>query len=394
MNPSRPSRPGADRPGDLPTDHASVDRAARSGRPAAVLLLAVALLLSLVTGCSGSDDRSDGSGASTSTAGGTGLDGVRGRLAEIADDVIVPAYEDLIRQLDGLAERVDALCASPSAAALDDARASWRSAYDAWQFARPGNVGPAMERRLMSAVGFEARPKAIAKLLAGDEAVDPEALASEGAPVRGLNAVEEALFGAGADELATAGGGRRCTYVASVVDLAGSAVGDVLADWEDGYRDTFVDGPDGDPMASVAVVMNQLTHRLQELDDRGLRDLVAGGDYDDLKDARKDGPAAHGMAARKALLDGLLALIGTTGTRTAGLVEERKADTAERLVALAAKADEQVSALPASMRETFADRPGVTAADEALAELKVLVSTEAASQLGVTITFSDSDGDG
>ena len=104
-------------------------------------------------------------------------------------------------------------------------------------------------------VGFEARPKAIAKLLAGDEAVDPEALASEGAPVRGLNAVEEALFGAGADEMATAGGGRRCTYVASVVDLAGSAVGDVLAIRDTGaYGSVMASNYNRRPMAAEVLV--------------------------------------------------------------------------------------------------------------------------------------------
>jgi predicted lipoprotein len=383
VNPSRPVRP---------SDRRSIDRVSRR-RPLAALLAGLLLLAAFAVGCSGSDDPST-EGGSTSAPGSTGGSGVQARLAEIADGVIVPAYQALAENVTKLGDRIDAVCTAPSTEALDEARAAWRSTYEAWQFARPGNVGPAMERRLMSAVGFEARPKAIAKLLDGTDPIDPEALSSEGAPVRGLHAVEEALFGEGADTLLTEAGARRCTYAASAVDLVGTAVDEVLADWNDGYRDTFVDGPDGDPMASVAVIMNQLTHRLQELDDRGLRDLAAGGDYDDLKDARKDGPAAYGMAGRKALLDGLLALVGTPGSRAAGLVEERKADTAERLVALAAKADEQVDALPASMRETFADNQAVVAADEALAELKVLVSTEAASQLGVTITFSDSDGDG
>lgn len=361
-------------------------------RPVVVVVAVVLSLGALASGCA-SDDAGAGSGDGTTPAG-VGGEGVEARLAELADDVIVPAYESLAGQVDGLASAIEDLCASPAQRALDSARQAWRTTYQAWQFARPGNVGPAMERRLMSAVGFEARPKSIATLLDSSDPIDPESLAGEGAPVRGLLAAEEALFGEGADTLAEAEGARRCTYVASIVDLVGTAVDEVVADWHGGYRDEFVAGPDGDPMASVAVIMNQLTHRLQELDDRGLRDLATGGDYDDLKAARKDGPAGFGMAGRRSLLGGLIALIGEPGTRVAGLVEERNADTGARLVADAEAAESAVAELPDSMREAFDDNASVVAADDALAALKVLVSTEAASQLGVTITFSDSDGDG
>ncbi len=51
-----------------------------------------------------------------------------------------------------------------------------------------------------------------------------------------------------------------------------------------------------------------------------------------------------------------------------------------------------MAVLPDSVADSFAQADDVAAAD-ALAELKVILATEAASQLGVTITFSDSDGD-
>jgi hypothetical protein len=58
--------------------------------------------------------------------------------------------------------------------------------------------------------------------------------------------------------------------------------------------------------------------------------------------------------------------------------------------AASSAADELGDSVTASIEE-----PSVIAdAAEAVAALKVIVTTEVASQLGVTITFSDSDGDG
>ena len=75
---------------------------------------------------------------------------------------------------------------------------------------------------------------------------------------------------------------------------------------------------------------------------------------------------------------------------------ERSPDTARRLLAAAEAAQTAVDALPDSVAETFdsADAAAeLDAAAEAVAALKVVLATEVASQLGVTITLSDSDGD-
>jgi len=62
-------------------------------------------------------------------------------------------------------------------------------------------------------------------------------------------------------------------------------------------------------------------------------------------------------------------------------------------VAADEKAGKDLAALPDSVADAFDDPAAIKAASDAVAKLKVLVTTEVASQLGVTITFSDSDGD-
>lgn len=350
--------------------------------------------LLLLGACSSDGSDAGGSEGEASTgqeaAAGTGTGEL---LAGLADDTLVPRYEQLAADLSALTGTIADLCAAPGTPALDAARQAWDTAATTWQASRPGAIGPANERRIMSAVGFEARPATIDELLEGTDPVDPAAVADEGAAARGLYALEHGLFGTGADELSGPDGARRCTYLSSVAQLAATAATAVAADWVADFRDTFVDGMGGEQQMSVSELVNEITHRLQELDEKGLRDLAAAASLDDLAENRLDGPADHGMADRQALLAGIADLLGDDDAGVIALVAARSPETAERLAAATEAAVTALDALPPSMAAAFEEGDAVEAASDAVAELKVVLSTEAASQLGVTISFSDSDGD-
>ncbi|HXH57591.1 imelysin family protein [Iamia sp.] len=148
-----------------------IDRPRRPGGPPRRRLFALLLAVAPVLGaCSGGDDSATDAPGTEESVSAVDDEAV---LATIADDVIVPAYEALVADLADLTTTVDALCGEPAATGLEDAREGWRTALTSWQRTRAGAVGPAMERRLMSAVGFDARPEAIDELLAGADPVDP-----------------------------------------------------------------------------------------------------------------------------------------------------------------------------------------------------------------------------
>jgi predicted lipoprotein len=209
--------------------------------------------------------------------------------------------------------------------------------------------------------------------------------------------VEVALFGAGATGLTSPAGARRCAYTRSATRLAGSATRQVLDDWTGTrpYRTTFIDGMDGNPQSSVAAIVNELTFRLQEADDQGLRTFTEATSYDDLPASRKEGPGAYGLASLRAILDGVVAVIrGPVGEPgLAALVRGHDEAIGDQLDRLAGEAESALRALPVSIAAALADRAGLTDATRAVSALRVLVSTTVASQLGVTIGFSDADGD-
>lgn len=320
-------------------------------------------------------------------------------VTAIADGVIIPSYEALVTNLMALDATLGSLCTTPTAAAVDPARALWRDAELAWQSTRATGVGPAIEERAMTSIAFRVAPDKVADLLAGDAPVDSTSLSQLGSDVRGLYGVEVALFADGADTLATPAGLRRCTYASSAIDLAVTAARAVLDRWtatEGGYRDTFIGGMDGKPISSVEALVNEIAFRLQQIDDQGLRALAAAATGpDDLPTNRREGPAAYGVASIRGVLGGIAAAVqGPDGEpRLADLVHAHSSDTAERLEELTADAIDALRVLPDSSAAALADHGRLQRAADALAALRVLVTTEVASQLGVTIGFSDSDGD-
>jgi predicted lipoprotein len=296
-----------------------------------------------------------------------------------------------------LAAAEAALCAAPSAPGLAAARAAWRDTELAWESTRATGVGPAVTMRSMQAIAFTGAPQKVEALLAGTGPVSPAALGALGADQRGLAGIEEALFGPGADALATPGGARRCEYATSATSLVATAATAVRDAWTSGgYRATFVRGMDGDAISSVEELVNNLTFRLQQIDDQGLRSFAEAATPADLPSRRREGAAAYGLAALRGILGGVAAaVLGPDGDPgLAALVRSRSAGTADRLQRLTEDAVAALRPLPDSSAEAIAARHAeVERAARAVAALRVLVTTEVASQLGVTIGFSDSDGD-
>jgi predicted lipoprotein len=366
-------------------------------------LLAVAMLVPLAA-CS-DDESGDGGGGDGDGGGGGDQEAVVDLLDALGNDVVVPLYTELIETFDGLGTAIDGLCAQPRPAGLEAARTAWRETDVAWQHTRPVGVGPAMDRRLMSEVDYPIRPDDVAEVLSDTAPVTPEALAGGRATARGLGAVELLLFEPDVSEAELAAGpadGRRCTYAAAAITLAGTATQGVLDDWTGegeatgAYTETFTAGmEDGDPQTSLSAVVNEVAHALQTIDDQGLRGIAAAETVDDVPERQRDGAAGQRVADLKALLETVALVVqGPNGDDGLGaVVTARSEETGQRLDDALSNASTTVEVLPDSIPDTLAAPDDLAAAADAVAELKVVVSTEVASLLGITIGFSDADGD-
>ena len=354
----------------------------RSGaefRPVAVLVIVGAVCAAGAVGCgAGTPDRGD-------------------VLGDLADEVIVPAYERLAASTEALAGTTAELCSTldpddwaAARRALGEARADWSYSEAMW-------VGPVMERRSWAVIDWPISPSEIEDLIA-DPAVeiDYDRLARRiGADQRGLGAVDYLLGSPGAADLDDLADPRRCAYLAGTAEVAAAEAALLPADWTDDfegegpYRAVFVDS-DGSGLDDV---VNDAVFLLEAITDLELGAALGemGREADPSRIA--EGPAGLGAADLADRLEGLRAvLIGPDDA--GGLSSLLGDDLTGRLAARFASAAAAVAAIEPPLLDAVATSPQtVSAARAAIKDLQITIATEVVSRLGVTIGFSDADGD-
>ncbi|MEO8419946.1 MAG: imelysin family protein [Hyphomicrobium sp.] len=165
------------------------------------------------------------------------------------DGIILPGYARFADTSRKFADAAEALCKAPSPAALDAARAAARATLLAWGRIEPVRFGPITQQQRLERLLFYPDPhgiaaKQIAKLLAKSDVADiePEKLAGASIAVQGFGAVDAALYGKGAETLATASpeASFRCRYVHTLaVDIAQIA-SQAQAAWAGDYKQTWL----------------------------------------------------------------------------------------------------------------------------------------------------------
>ena len=305
---------------------------ARSTKRTAVGALVV---VGLLTGCSGGTDRGDVL-ADLATQGAETLEA----LPEVAAAATAA---------------VQTACASGEKADFDAAVEDVAAAQTRWHEAEAFWLGPATDLRSNSIVDWPANAQDVDDLVAAEEpaTIDVNYLAAYvGADTRGYGAVLTLLEQAPLDE-------RQCDYANAATALAESGIDAVTAAWtdpDDGepYRDELAD-----PEVGIDAVVNHLLALLANKDAANLE--ARSNSVEDLL----FGP--EGDSGLSALLDDDL----TAQLRT--------------------ETDELISATKDG--EAAADDEPSEAALAAMNELRATVATQVVAELGVTVTFSDADGD-
>lgn len=356
-----------------------MSRLRRRLRPAAALIVAVAVG-GAAAGCgAGAPDRAE-------------------VLEDLADEVIVPAYERLAVSTEALAGAAAELCSSLDPDALAAARRALEQARADWSYSEAVWVGPVMERRSWAVIDWPISAAEIEELIADSSVeIDYDRLARRiGADQRGLGAVDYLLGppgGAALDDLADR---RRCAYLAGVAEVAAAEAALLPADWtadfegEGPYRAVFAD-PDGTGLDDV---VNDAVFLLEAITDLELG--IALGEMGSEADPSRiaEGPAGLGAADLAGKLEGLRAVLIGADETPGGLSPLLGGDLTGRLAAQLASAAAAVAAIEPPLLEAVAASPQtVSAARAAIKDLQVTVATEVVSRLGVTIGFSDADGD-
>ena len=282
-------------------------------------------------------------------------------LSDLADEVIIPAYDNFLNSSSNLAESVSNLCAflassegvseraggeartngGAESGSATGAEGEWEigretgtassntansdatpegalsSVHDAleasrasWSFSEAMWVGPVMERRSRAVIDWDIDTEQIEARIADTSfALTADDLASRvGADERGLSAVEYVVGSPSAPETAIAklANPRYCEYLTAATQVVAAEAELLVSDWTTSFEDgppyrTVLSDPDG---SGIDDIVNGAFNLLRKTSDMELRP-AANGDLD----AVKEGPLGLGVADIEDHLAGIRAVL-------------------------------------------------------------------------------------
>lgn len=204
-------------------------------------------------------------GCSDSSGGDTGGNGTpddmfdRGAmLVNWADNLIIPSYESFLQQQGAFEASFETFSADPTAENLQALKQAWRNAYLSWQRVSLYEIGPAETVGLRLNINTYPTDVVLVESYATGASYDLSLPSNRDA--KGFPALDYLFNGMGADEAeilarfqANAG---YMNYARDVIGDITASVSGVLAQWKNGYRDTFVASDGSSATASVDRYVN------------------------------------------------------------------------------------------------------------------------------------------
>jgi predicted lipoprotein len=322
-------------------------------------------------------------------------------VAAIVNERILPEHEAFVAAAGAQQAAVAELAAAPGPATLAAAQDRWRAAAEAWAAIEP------FQLRFSMLVSSEIKkwPINVAfveELLAGATPVDASALSMAGSTAKGMAALEYLLFAPG-DEAAVlaalTASPRRLDYAAAVADDLARLSENLLYLWSpegDGHAQALIDAslsPNNMVAGSISMLTNEMIAQLEGIVKTRLSYPLHGTDGLARPEAVESPYAGHSVPL----------IVANLATMEAVFEE----DLAPYVTYLAGD-DQLAAAIRAQFDRTFAalaaltlpletavvdDPDAVAAARDEVRNLLRLIKVDLANQMGITVTFSDNDGD-
>ena len=247
------------------------------------------ILLVLFIGCSGSDsaeetsnnspvvvDNNTSSNTSSSTTSSettstAPVEFDRGAmLAFWADKIIIPSLESFNESLFQLLEATNSFIDNPDQEKLSQLREKWLIAYKSWQFVEMFDIGKAEEIYFKNRLNLYPANKD--RIDSNIESNSYDLDKAENFTSQGFATIDYLLFGIGENDDSivskyVVSESPHSKYLKDVVSKAVELTNIVKVDWEEGYRNTFVELTDNTATSSI----NKLTNDFIFYYEKGFR---------------------------------------------------------------------------------------------------------------------------
>ncbi|WP_299257074.1 imelysin family protein [uncultured Aquimarina sp.] len=213
--------------------------------------LTVAILVLIVAACSSSDDG----------AGTTDNFDRKAMLENIADNIIIPAYQNFSTDMTALKTATSDFINTTDEATLVSLRQAWSTAFISWQSVSLFEIGKAEEisfRNFMNvypvnATNIEANISSGTYDLTSISQQDEQGFGAFDYMINGLSDSDDAIVGFYTD---AATGVSYETYLIELITRMDDMTSQVLNDWTGGYRDSFVNNSGSSATSSLDKLVN------------------------------------------------------------------------------------------------------------------------------------------
>ena len=374
----------------------------------ALLCLLGTVALLVMAACGGSSPSLSGDGPEKGDKGKQEIEISREEiLTSLTDLVIVLRYGQAAEAMERFVASSEDLCNNPGDAALDAARNDWRLARDAWTTTEAYRFGPAMDRRSVSLVDW--RPVLVERIdrtLDEGKSVTTETVRQfMPSTQRGMGAMEHLLFGEGSDVLASSEGSLRCVYLLALAYVASEEIDGIYQEWRgDGESSGYAGFFNGSAMSSLhardaeAEVVRSLVFMIRTIANMRLgAALGVDGDPDPV--AIPGGMAGHSASDLQRQILGISEMYNGAADVPEALgishnVRQLSTEVDGRMTAAIEGVAVALGEVDGSLEWAIANEPAsVRRVYDSFKELQRVLNTEVVSLLGVSVGFSDTDGD-
>jgi len=182
-------------------------------------------------------------------------------LANMADNIILPAYLDLETKLKGLVTAKNDFIASPTSEALSNFRTSWLESYKTWQYVEMFNIGEA--EILQYHFQMNIYPTNVVDIQNNINSGSYDLTIPNNHDAVGFPAIDYLLYGLETVDKAllnkytvNTDATKYKAYLSDLVDQMLLLTQKVRASWTNGYRDTFVNSTQNTASSSVNQFVN------------------------------------------------------------------------------------------------------------------------------------------
>jgi predicted lipoprotein len=303
-----------------------------------------------------------------------------------------------------LSAQIRILVSDPIPGRLEAAQAVWREARSDWSRVQAYTFGPVMELRIPSLVDWWPIDEAkIQRALTRPTISADDVRETFAADQRGFSALEQLLFSDSDSLLARLASSDDAygQYLTALADVITDAIRQASDDWSGDYGEAF--SGSGDRAISENLAIADLV-RVPVFLTESVGDMQLGVALGITK-AEADptvipeGHAGVGVNDLEQNLRGIqdTYLGGSDGLGVSDLIAQLSEETDQRMRDALSHAIDMIAALKSggqSLNELLETDPDAVAqARDAIKAVQVILNTEIVSLLGVTIGFSDNDGD-